>query len=887
MMSADKIEQRPSFPGKHFLVAGIAIDTLGSGMYVPFTLVFFWHVTDLPLSLIGLVLTIGGLVGMAALPVAGAAVDRFGARRMLVWGYAARGVAFALFPLAHGLPLFAALVLVTSVGTRVHPAMIQARLAEVVDGADRDKLQALTRSLANAGFGAGALIASLLIAGRGDSGYLVVAWLNAASFLVAAVLAARTPAGAHAVRGRTAQGGGYRLLWKDRPYLGLTFANLLVALGYTSLSVLLPVYAIEWLHLPEGLVGASFLLNTALCATLGVPIAALARRHFGTRTRAAAAGAALFTASFVGQIVLGTVLPRNVAMLTAALLVIVVIATVAELVHSPASGALSQSAAPKPVRGRYLAAYQVSWSLAYALAPSLFTLLVGIDGRLPWLVVAVAALAGGVLLLVLERSLPPEAVFSAPPAADPPGPAVVPDQQAARRLAMNGRTLTQEYLAKVTGSGLKAGELIGRLPESEQLNAFYEGSYLSRPLFLGRAERDRAHSDLEHLLAALGSLPDRLFDGDFAAFSRAVGMTEGQVCAVMRSRHPTMTRLARADLYFDGVDFKLLELNLGSPIGGIDNADMCRGLLEHRVLREFADSRGLGYVDTLREHVNTILVETGFEPGDHPTVAVTDWPSSFEGERPFMTLLCERWREFGLEAHPCHVGQLAARDGRVWLGDRPVDIVFRTFGISHLLESPEAPALVDPLLDAASRGEVVIFTPLDTSAYESKGALAMLSDEDNRGLFTPEELASLDRILPWTRMARPGMVTLETGERVDLVDYAIAHQHELVLKPTLLFGGQGVVLGWAADLTPARWREHLAAALDGPYILQRRIRPTAEFFPDENGELQPWNVLWGMFTVAKGYGGANARAVPASAGHVVMNGANGAYSGPALHELEV
>ena len=72
---------------------------------------------------------------------------------------------------------------------------------------------------------------------------------------VAAVLAARTPAGAHAVRGRAEQGGGYRLLSKDRPYLGLTFANLLVALGYTSLSVLLPVYAIEWLHLPEGLVG--------------------------------------------------------------------------------------------------------------------------------------------------------------------------------------------------------------------------------------------------------------------------------------------------------------------------------------------------------------------------------------------------------------------------------------------------------------------------------------------------------------------------------------------------------------------------------------------------------------------------------------------------------
>ena len=104
-------------------------------------------------------------------------------------------------------------------------------------------------------------------------------------------------------------------------------------------------------------------------------------------------------------------------------------------------------------------------------------------------------------------------------------------------------------------------------------------------------------------------------------------------------------------------------------------------------------------------------------------------------------------------------------------------------------------------------------------------------------------------------------------------------------QPTLLSAGKGVVLGWDDRLTDEQWREKLEAALGGPYIVQRRIRPTVELFPDEDGELQPWNVLWGMFTVANGYGGANARAIPAAAGHVVMNGANGAYSGPSLYEL--
>jgi histidinol-phosphate aminotransferase len=450
---------------------------------------------------------------------------------------------------------------------------------------------------------------------------------------------------------------------------------------------------------------------------------------------------------------------------------------------------------------------------------------------------------------------------------------------------MDRATLTEQYLARITESGAKSPELIGRLPESDILAAFYRGTYLARPVFLGRAEQVQAHGDLENLRTALSRLPEKLFGGDFAAFARAVGLSEVQVSAVMRGRGTVLTRQTRADMYIDGTGFKLLELNIGSAIGGMDNAYLCRGLLEHPLLADFARTRRLGYVDTLREQVNNVLLESGFEPGDRPVVALTDWPSNFENEVAYMRLLCDRWGELGLEAYPCHVGQLEARDGRVWLGEKPVDIVFRTFVIAQLLESAEAAALLDPILDAAERGEVKFFTPLDYAAYASKGALAMLSDEGNRGLFEPEVLASLDRILPWTRLARSGPVTLETGERVDLLEYAVEQQDDLVLKPTSMYGNRGVVLGWAPELTAQEWREKIDAALEGPYILQRRVRPVPELFPDENGELQPWNVLWGMFTVANGYGGANARATPSARGTVLVNRANGIHSGPALTEL--
>lgn len=450
---------------------------------------------------------------------------------------------------------------------------------------------------------------------------------------------------------------------------------------------------------------------------------------------------------------------------------------------------------------------------------------------------------------------------------------------------MTGMSLTAEYLAHVVESGAGADELIGGQPKSDLLNTFYDGKYLSRPLFIGHAERVQLHADLENLRTALAGLPDLLFGGDFAAFARAVGLTEVQVSAIMRGRGASMTRQTRADLFLDETGFKLLELNIGSAVGGMDNADMCRELLEHPVLAEFAESRGLGYVDSLREQVNNIVVECGFTPGDRPVVALTDSPESYVQMIPYMRLLCERWAELGLDAHPCHLGQLEARDGRVWLGERPVDVVFRTFLIGDLVKSPRTAALMDPILDAAERGEVKIFTPMDSAAYASKGALALLSDERHRELFAPEVLASLDRILPWTRMVRPGPVTLETGERVDLVDHALAHQHDLTLKPTSLAAGDGVLLGWAHTTTPDLWREQLHAALDAPFVLQRRVRPLPQLFPDASGDLRPWTTLWGVFTVVNGYGGAFIRAIPETSGDVVVNISNGAHGGALLQEM--
>jgi hypothetical protein len=445
---------------------------------------------------------------------------------------------------------------------------------------------------------------------------------------------------------------------------------------------------------------------------------------------------------------------------------------------------------------------------------------------------------------------------------------------------MDGATLTARYMEEVRDSGLRASELLGDLPGNELLDAFYSGRYLPRPLFIGASERDRLYADVESVRAAVANLPDRLFGGDFAAFARAAGASDIFIAAAQRDLNTRPTQLARSDLYADESGFHLLEINVSSAVGGADNGDMCHELLEHPVLADFARRHHLSYVDTRREKVATMFAETGLPVDSYPRVALAEWPIAYRKLKRYHTMTAAKWSELGVDAQACDLTELEFRNGRVWLDGRVVDVIARLFYIAHL-HVPGAFELAAPVLDAAARGQVKLFASMGSDVFASKATLAMLSDDANRDAFTAAELASIDRIVPWTRMVRPGRATLPDGSRGALLDYAAAHQRDLALKPAVGHGGVGVILGWD-NLSPAQWRGQLASASGAPFILQKRIRPTPEPFPTEEGGPAPWIPVWGVFTTAPGYGGVFSRAAPAIEGLGVVNAAMGAGSGSCL-----
>jgi hypothetical protein len=417
-------------------------------------------------------------------------------------------------------------------------------------------------------------------------------------------------------------------------------------------------------------------------------------------------------------------------------------------------------------------------------------------------------------------------------------------------------SLTAEYLAGHTAAGATAERVRETVRESVEATT-YRAKSLTRPVFLGKQDYQQLIEDLSHVHDAIVAIPDRLFGGDLARFARAVGMDEREVDVVLRCHWPTPVRMSRSDVLLTADGFRMIELNMGSTMGGFDNPALNEGFLTHPYVADFASRHQLGYVDTVAELVHTILVECKVPTGSQPVMAIADLPGTFYPLEAQIRKSAGMLRRHGLDPLVCHLGQLSYSDGGVWLGEQRIDILYRLFNMEDCL-SPEGRSLIDPLFEAGLRREVQIFTPMDSYLYSSKGALAILADDAYRPLLSPAERASVDRLLPWTNMVRPGPVQVH-GRTVDLLEHAIAERENLVLKPTQLYGGIGVVGGWLTE--PDDWRQQVEAAMDGAYVLQERVHPNVELFPGDSG-LEPWALIWTQFLMTRGGAGAWVRATP-------------------------
>lgn len=389
------------------LLIAMLIDTLGSGLSMPFELLFGHVVVGLSLPEVGLGITIGTGAAIAVGPIAGAFVDRMGATRVMAAANVMSAIGCLALVVVHGLVPFIVVSFVLAGAQRAFWAAYAPLVAEFVAGDQLETWFGRFRGIRYAGIAAGAAAASVALLPGQEVGLRIVIGLDALSYLGAMAMllvAVRSrdwrPMQRHLETDPSPSPEvqvGYLPALRDGTNVLLAVANVTATLIIVTPLLALPVFVLDSLGLPvwlPGLLAAIAALSTMVPSLLS---GRLTRGHprLGLLALAAtlwATGSMLFAISAWTPALWLLLLPAAMVALG-----------VGEALYAPTADALPLALAPIGLAGRYSAIHQSAWGISGTIAPTfaVYLLLAGPDAL--WLTLAAASIVLAVTYLGLQR----------------------------------------------------------------------------------------------------------------------------------------------------------------------------------------------------------------------------------------------------------------------------------------------------------------------------------------------------------------------------------------------------------------------------------------------------------------------------------------------------
>ncbi|MEU3031260.1 MFS transporter [Streptomyces incarnatus] len=361
----------PSIVGRRRLVAAVTIDAIGSGMFMPFAVLYFVRHAHLSAATVGACLSIAAVCALGLGMPIGGAIDRFGPRATLVVTNVACAVAFAAFPWAVSSWSVVAVLTVVATADTIYWAAHAAFVSLVAEEAEQARWFALERWLRLIGNVFGVTL-GFVLASVFHSGMTVIVLGNAVSYLVAAQMlrsthtrpSAPTFASSDAdVQAESPQ--GYKRVFSDSTFLLFMLIQFLLIPSVLAMTLLIPLYLATAPGGGAWLAGLALTLNMVLGIVCQPPAARLAERISATRLLQIAAG--LWIASFV---LFGLLGGSRLALVTVLALASVAYAA-AEVCGGVAGGPLLTRLSPEGLRGRYMTVNQVAWNAAKVVSPLL------------------------------------------------------------------------------------------------------------------------------------------------------------------------------------------------------------------------------------------------------------------------------------------------------------------------------------------------------------------------------------------------------------------------------------------------------------------------------------------------------------------------------------
>ena len=393
------------------LLSVVVMEFLGTGLVLPFHVVYLHEVRGFTLGQVGLLLGLPPLVGLLVVGPGGSAIDRLGARRILV-------ATLCLLVVGDGLLAFASTLWTAGLGLTLSgiafgvswPAS-QSLVAAVVPAGLRQRYFGVNFTLLNLGIGLGGVVGGLWVDVDRLGTFQTIYLVDAASYLPALFLltvplahvAGRPPAADPASSGPI----GYLALMRRpavAPLMLLGFASSFV--GYSQLNAGMPAFARAVGEVSTQGLGLAFAANTVVIVLLQLVV--LRRIEGRRRTRVIAVMGVLWALAWLLLGASGLV--PGTAGATVLVAACASVFALGETLLQPTIPALVNELAPDHLRGRYNALSSAGFQLAAVIAPPVSGLLVGqrLGGVYIGLLVVGSLAVGALAVLRLEPQLDPE-----------------------------------------------------------------------------------------------------------------------------------------------------------------------------------------------------------------------------------------------------------------------------------------------------------------------------------------------------------------------------------------------------------------------------------------------------------------------------------------------
>lgn len=377
------------------LIAIRLAESIGKGVFISGSVVYFTLHVGLSAGQVGLGLSAAGFSGLVSSVVFGVVADRMSRRKLLCVLFLTLAVGFGLYSLVDSAAAFFALVMcVGFVEYGTSPTM-SALMGTLVPPDERVRLKAMMRSVFNIGFSVGIGVAAA--AALSPRFLVVIPLTTAALMVVAAVLVTRLPEGE---RKTIPSGLAKFAAVRDLPFLGVIGVSAVLASHVTIVLVTLPLWALSRTSLPHFVVPLLLIVNTVYVILFQVRASKGAETVPGACRTARLSGYWLAAGCLVVAL---TAVVGNVVVVTVAIVAAVLVLSTAEIMQSASAWGLGFGLAPEHAQGEYLGAFDLHVITQNIAGPAVLSGVVVAFGLWGWLAIAVVVLVAATVVTPVAR----------------------------------------------------------------------------------------------------------------------------------------------------------------------------------------------------------------------------------------------------------------------------------------------------------------------------------------------------------------------------------------------------------------------------------------------------------------------------------------------------